>query len=331
MIPLETDAPWQIAWPHAAQLGESPYWDAAEQRLYWVDIAERQLLRARPGEATVEHWSLPSEPGCVAPARRGGWVLALRDGIYRAQQWQGALHRIAHIGYDPRQHRANDGRCDAQGRFWIGTLDETRQLANAALYCLDARQAPPSLRCVLGQPGATPDAGAPDPAALRVSTANGLAFSPQEDTLYWADTRQHTVWAWDFDADTARLTRQRVWAQWPSKPVDWEPDPLAPADPQYLGRPDGACVDALGNYWVALYEGRRVCQLAPNGQLLRAIATPVQCPTMPCLGGPDLRTLYVTSARAHRGEAECAALPASGQVIALQVPTPGLPVARFAD
>jgi len=99
----------------------------------------------------------------------------------------------------------------------------------------------------------------------------------------------------------------------------------------YQGRPDGAAVDVLGNYWVAMYEGRRVCQLAPDGSLLAEFAVPAQCPTMPCFGGEDLQTLFVTTARHGRGAAELAHFPESGCVFAMRVSVPGLPVNFFVD
>lgn len=101
--------------------------------------------------------------------------------------------------------------------------------------------------------------------------------------------------------------------------------------PGYRGRPDGAAVDALGNYWVAMYEGARVLQFAPSGELLADIATPMACPTMPCFGGDDLRTLYLTSASKQRSAQELAAWPLSGCVLAMRVAVPGLPVNFFRD
>ena len=107
------------------QLGESPFWHPHERSLYWVDIPQCTVLRTRgDGDAAViERWRLPSEPGCMAPARNGGLVLALRDGIYRARQWGGELVLLARADYDTRTMRFNDGKCDALGRFWAGTLN----------------------------------------------------------------------------------------------------------------------------------------------------------------------------------------------------------------
>ena len=308
------EALWQTVSPHRCYLGESPCWHPQEQMLYWVDIPGKQVLRANVYMGSVETWDLPTEPGCIAPASAGGLVLALRDGIFRADTWGGPLQQIARLDINPANTRANDGKCDTQGRFWVGTMDETRQLKNAALYCVDARgPGQPRVDCKVAP-------------SWDKTTANGLAFSADDRTLYWGDSSSHTVWAWDFDATTANMAQQRPFIEVPAKPAGWQP-----LDAGYGGRPDGATVDAQGNYWVAMYEGQRVCQFAPDGSLLATLPTPLLCPTMVCLGGEDLKTLYVTSAGLHRSTAEQVAYPLSGTVLSIRVEVAGLPVNFFHD
>ena len=142
-----TPMDWRPVSAHRCALGESPFWHPHEHMLYWVDIAQRQVARANVHTGMVQTWDLPSEPGCIAPVLGGGLVLALRDGIFRAAEWGGALARIAQLPYDPSSVRANDGRCDALGRFWVGTVDETKTHNAAALYCVDARQGAAIVSC----------------------------------------------------------------------------------------------------------------------------------------------------------------------------------------
>lgn len=302
---------WQPISPATYALGESPFWHPQEQTLYWVDIAGKQVLRAPGGSGSVQAWAMPSEPGCMAPAASGGLVIALRHGIFRARHWGGALELLATLDYDTTTVRANDGKCDALGRLWVGTVDETKTQRQAALYCIDARAThggSVQVRRVMGD-------------AL---TANGLAWSPDNATLYWADTPAHAVHAFDFDLADATLGAARAWAQCPPKPTGWQV-----GDSGYGGRPDGAAVDAQGNYYSAMYEGQRLCQFAPDGTLLAAWPTPVPCPTMPCFGGPDLKTLYLTSVRHGRSAQELLSFPLSGCVFSTRVNTPGLPVNFF--
>ena len=302
-------------------LGESPFWHPDESTLYWIDIPGRAVLRKRidgigtDSAAPVERWPMPTEPGCIAPARNGGLVMALRDGIYRARTWGGPLVQLAAADYDTRTMRFNDGKCDARGRFWAGTLNEAKDRPNATLYCLDARAS--------GQ-GRTPTVTR---MANEATTANGLAFSPDARTMYWADTPAHAVRAWDWSADSNTLTQPRVFKAFDAKPAGWTPDSSA----SYDGRPDGATIDAAGNYWVAMYEGAQILCFAPSGERIAVLPVPAQCPTMPCFGGEDLRTLFVTTVSEKRPEAERARLPASGHVMAQRVDTPGLPVAYFED
>lgn len=314
---------WRAVTTVPCELGESPFWHPREQMLYWVDISGKKILRVNESMDAPETWDMVSEPGCIAPAASGGLVIALRHGVFRARSWRSPLQHIATLDYDPAQLRANDGKCDALGRFWVGTLDETRVARNAALYSLDCREgrAPEIARKV-------------DYLTIPATTANGLAWSPDGRTLYWADTPSHIVHAWDYEPRSNAMSAHRTFVQFDPKPPGWQADTardLCGHMSGYGGRPDGAAVDIQGNYFVAMFEGRRVCKFSHDGTLLAAFATPAQCPTMPCFGGADLQTLYLTTARHNRSAAELEAFPLSGCVFSMQVDVPGLPVNFFAD
>lgn len=278
-------------------LGESPLWHPDEQALYWVDIPGHRLHRYEPAAARHDEWPLASEPGCCAALLGGGLLLAMRDGLWRFDTRRGERSRIAEPPYDPAAQRFNDGKPDPQGRFWVGTIDDRRR-PEAALYRLDG--------------------GALAKVAGGISVSNGLAFSPDGRTLYWADTKAHAVYAFDFDGHDGSLSRRRVFRQFAPRGDD---QPLA----GYGGRPDGAAVDTEGAYWVAMFEGQRLLRIAPDGTLLAELALPVCCPTMPCFGGADLRTLYITTARDKRPPEELATQPLAGCVLQLRVAVPGLP------
>jgi sugar lactone lactonase YvrE len=297
---------WTRITTEADQLGESPFWHPTEQRLYWVDIPGRRVARVAvdvlKAQGAVEYWPLDQDPGCIAPVQGGGLVLALRDGIFRAREWGGTLHKLADAPYDTARLRFNDGKCDAQGRFWAGTLYEPKDQQLGVLYMLD------------GQGLHAMKAG--------VTTANGLAWSSDGRTAYWADTAAHQVCAFDSDPASGQLSGQRLFHQRTPKPAGWawgSPEP-------YGGRPDGAAVDAQGCYWSAQFEGGRLLRLSPKGEVLAEVPVPALCPTMPCFGGPDLKTLFVTTARHGRSEAELAQYPGAGCVWAMRVEVAGLRV-----
>jgi sugar lactone lactonase YvrE len=307
---------WQALGPERYELGESPFWHPQEQTLYWVDILGKKILRANVYMGAVQAWDMPSEPGCIAPAATGGLVVALRHGIFRAREWQGPLELLATLPYDTASVRANDGKCDALGRFWVGTIDEPKASRAGALFSVDCRHG----AAVVQQHVAD---------AL---TGNGIAWSPDGGTLYWADTPSHTVRAWNFDAQHNTLSNPHTFAQFVAKPAGWQFDASVPTgQAAYGGRPDGAAVDVQGNYYSAAFEGGQVCKFAPDGTLLATFPTPVLCPTMPCFGGEDLKTLYLTSARHGRSPSELATYPQSGGVFSLRMDVPGLAVNFFRD
>ena len=299
-------------------LGESPFWHPQEQRLYWVDIPGRRIARVAvqglKAQGPVEYWPMAEEPGCIAPVRGdGGLVIALRDGICLARAWGGPLQRLAAAPYDTTKLRFNDGKCDAQGRFWAGSLYEPKDQPLGALYMLDGQGLHPMTG---GENGGVKDG---------VVTANGLAWSPDGCTAYWADTAAHQVRAFDFDPTTGQLSAPRVFHQMTPKPAGWTWGDTAP----YGGRPDGAAVDAEGCYWSAQYEGQRLLRLSPAGEVLAEVKTPVPCPTMPCFGGPDLKTLFITTSRQGRSAQELAQYPDAGCVFAMRVAVAGLLVNGF--
>ena len=307
---MNSQTHWQTVVARPDELGESPFWHPQEMALYWIDIPGRQVRRCNVFTGTVESWLMPMEPGCIAPAAGGGLVIALRDGIYRARLWGGELQCIAPFFHDTITTRFNDGKADPAGRFWAGTMYEPRDKALAELFSLDCRAGAPVIERKAGD----------------ATIANGLAWSPDEKTVYWTDTVQHTIWAWDWDRDSNAMTHRRVFRQFDTKPAGWQYGMSG-----YGGRPDGAAVDAQGNYWVAMFEGARILKLAPGGETLAEYHTRAQCPTMPCFGGNDLKTLYITTASAKRPEAELRDMPLSGCVFAMPVDVPGLQVNFFQD
>lgn len=288
--------------PHRCLLGESPLWHPDEQQFYCVDIPGRQVLRWRPGADLPDVFPQDAEPGCIAARAGGGLVVARRDGLWALDTTSGALQQLAPPPYDPARQRYNDGKPDAAGRLWVGTLSDARE-PESSLYRIDASGAHAQLGGIV--------------------TSNGLAWSPDGRWIYRSDTKAHRVWRHAFDVATGMLGAAEVFASF---------TPRAPEEPlsSYGGRPDGAAVDASGAYWVAMFEGARLLRFAPDGELLQTLALPVRCPTMPTFGGADLRTLFITTAREKRPADELAREPWAGAVLTLRVDVPGLPAARCA-
>ncbi|MCW0236588.1 MAG: SMP-30/gluconolactonase/LRE family protein [Ferrovibrio sp.] len=278
-------------------LAESPVWSVAGQTLWFVDINAPALHRLDPATLTLETWKMPAAIGCIALMQDGGVIAARRDGIWRLDLAGGPETLLAPSPLEAA--RFNDGRCDRQGRFWVGGMTDTRE-PETALYRLDGASLPGRLTRQ-GLVGA-------------IATSNALAWSPDGATLYHADTPTHCVFAYDYDAKTAAISNRRLFL-----------------DLRDSGeRPDGAAVDSAGNYWVALYGAGRVVQFSPVGERLRDVHLPVKAPTMPCFGGPDLKTLYITTARQKHDADELAKMPLAGGIFSVRVDIPGLPETPFA-
>lgn len=291
----------QVAFEQPMQVGECPLWDPQQELLYWVDIAGCAVHRLNPATGAHSSWQMPAEPGCIARNASGGLVVALRSGFFRLDTGNGgALQQIAAAPYDTATTRFNDGRCDAAGRFWAGSMYEPRDRQLGTMYCLDR--------------------GTVHQHWSGVTVSNGLAFSPDQRTLYHADTTAHLIRRYAFDLERGAASAPQVFRQFSSDKTR-----------DYGGRPDGAAVDSEGAYWCAMFDGGRLLRLSPEGEILREIPLPLRCPTMIAFGGADLRTLYITSARHNRAAAELAEHPLSGCLLSMRVDVAGLPEHAYID
>ncbi|QGZ39200.1 sugar lactone lactonase YvrE [Pseudoduganella flava] len=287
----------KVAFDAPMQVGEGPLWHPAEGALYWVDIDGLAVHRLVEGtdDSTVRHdsWIMTSEPSALARHADGGLVVATRNGFVHLNTDTGAVTDIAPAPFDCSKARFNDGKPDAAGRFWVGTIYEPRDQPAAEMFVLEKGEV---RRAWAGG----------------MTNSNGLAFSPDNRTMYHADTTAHRITRYDFDVATGAVANQREVRQ-------FSMDKSA----GYGGRPDGAAIDSEGNYWVAMFEGGRIVKLSSSGEELDEIALPVRCPTMVAFGGADLRTLYITTA-GKRPQAELEQYPLSGRVLSVRLPVAGL-------
>ncbi|HEX2727006.1 MAG TPA: SMP-30/gluconolactonase/LRE family protein [Beijerinckiaceae bacterium] len=274
-------------------LGESPIWSSAESVLYWVDIHKPSILRADLAEGSVTEWPLPENVGSIG-FRPDGLVASLRLGFALFDTATGAVKRLAQPLAGRHNIRFNDGRVDRAGRFWAGTVHEKRERGTAALYRLD------------------PD-GSCREMATGFTVSNGISWSPDNRTMYFADSQDRAVYAFDFDLADGAIANRRLFARFS----------------EGEGIPDGATVDVDGAYWVAHFDGGKITRYAPDGRVDRTIPMPVPRPTSCAFGGPGLKTLYVTSASFGLSPEQRASAPLSGSVFALDVGTQGLPEPVF--
>ena len=279
--------------PHRARLGEGPFWDAPTQALYWVDIAARQALRLMGGQLQV--WQLPEHVSAFIPCERGDALVTLSSGVYRLDLATEALTLLCVA--DPKAgNRGNEARCDAQGRLWLGTMqnnigEQGEDLPiirrSGGLFRIDADATVTRLLNGLGIP-------------------NTLLWNEAGSQVHFGDSMDGTLYQHSIQAD-GQLGAAQAWF-----------------GPHTRGGPDGSAMDAEGYIWNARWDGSCLLRLTPSGAVDRIIELPVSRPTSCVFGGPELTTLYITSAASPLNH------PLDGAVLAIEVDVPGKPCHRFA-
>jgi sugar lactone lactonase YvrE len=276
-------------------LGESPVWCEREQALFWVDIRAPAVCRLDAAGGTEQRFILPDLCGGVALSGDARLVLALRTGLAAFERATDRVDPVLQPEPEALGNRLNEARCDRRGRLWVGTMRDYGAATTGSLYRVLA-----DLRC--------------DRMLETITVPNAFCWSPDDRTMYFADTPDGRLRAYAFDPEAGRLGAMRVLVDAGVLP----------------GRPDGAAVDADGCIWTARYEGACVARVTPDGRVDRVLDVPATRVTACTFGGPDLRTLYVTTARQKLSAEQLAAQPLAGAVFAARVATPGLPEPRFA-
>jgi L-arabinonolactonase len=277
-----------------AILGEGPYWDVADQRLYWVDIKGKLIHRFNPATSKDETWSTPEVVGSLAVRAKGGLVVALQSGLYFFDLTTSEATPVVLPPGHPSHNRFNDGKVDRQGRFWAGSMDDLENEPSGGLFRLDT-----NLIC--------------QRLVDQITISNSLCWSPDAKTLYYSDSHQRTVWEWDFDSNSGEISNRRAFIE------------LTSSD----GFPDGATVDAEGYFWLSVWGAWEVRRYDPRGRLVQTVKMPVQQPSCPMFGGPDLETIYVTSASKGLSEKQRSEQPQAGSLFAFRPGVKGLPEMRF--
>ena len=241
-------------------VGEGAFWHPAEQVLYFVDILAPALFRFDPADRSLRRWDMPSAIGSFGALADGRFIVALKTGIQLFDPVSGHFEMVAPEAGMPG-NRYTDGKVGPDGRFWIGSMDDRPEKEPvAALYRIDHDGS-----CTKMLDG--------------LIVSNGLAWSADGRTMFHSDSRGQYVQAFDYDVATGAIANQRRLLR------------LEEED----GRPDGAAGDAEGYYWSAGVSAGCLNRIAANGTIERKFVMPAPSPTMPCFGGTDLKTVYVTS------------------------------------
>lgn len=271
----------------ACELGEGPVWRAADRSVWFVDIKGLRIHRYEPGTGAAWTWMAPAQPGFIAPKADGTWIAGLETGLHRFDPASGRFEPMAAVEDAGLDNRLNDGFVDGKGRLWFGSMHDGETNLTGALYRLDAN----GLRRM--------DAG--------YCITNGPAVSPDGRTLYHTDTLKRVLYAFDLAADGS-LANKRVFAEIEDG----------------AGYPDGPAVDAEGCVWTGLFAGWGARRYSPKGDQIGFVKLPVANVTKLAFGGPDLKTVYATTAWKGLSAAEREAQPLAGGLFRFHVDTPGL-------
>jgi sugar lactone lactonase YvrE len=274
-------------------LGESPVWDERRGVVFHEDLKGRALHVFDPRRGDVARHDFKSEVCALGLCESGRLLVALRAEIVLFDPDAGEATPLARFDF-PGHVRLNDGKVGPDGAFFVGSMDERPEREPiGVLYRVTAD-------------------GAVRATELRAKVSNGLAWSPDGRTLWRSCSRTPFLETMPFDPETGALGPARRIA--------------CPGEAE--GRPDGAAMDAEGVYWSAGVSAAVLNRIGAGGAVLERIPVPVAAPTMPCFGGPDLRTLYVTSHRETPPE-RLAQYPLTGRLLAARAPVAGAPVHRF--
>ncbi|MDB5585085.1 MAG: hypothetical protein JWP26_55 [Devosia sp.] len=281
--------------PASTFLGEGPHWSERDKKLYFVDILAPAVYTGDTVKGTYVSMPVPELVGFIIPRTRGGFVTAMHGEIRGIDLPSGSITTISHPEADRPGNRFNDGKCDRRGRLWAGSLAIDTAPDQGRLWRLD-----------------------PDGRAFEMDrgfhVSNGMGWSPDDKTFYFADTAKQLIYAYDFDIDSGSIANRRVFI----------------SVPESEGKPDGLTVDAEGFVWAAHWDGWCVTRYDPDGKVDRVINLPVPRPTSCVFGGPDMQTLFVTTARIRLSAAQLTEAPLSGSIFAIDTGIKGLQDPMFA-
>ncbi len=277
-------------------VGEGPTWDERRHCLWWTDIMSKMLFRLDWPGRELTSFPMPRRLGSLGLCKSGRLILAFEDGVFLHEPGTDRFDLVASIEAEIVTNRLNDGKVGPDGAFWVGSMDERNpRQATGALYRVTMESAVKQFGDVI--------------------VSNGLAWSPDGRIMIHTDSSVPAIDAWDFDAATGAISNRRRIA----RPTN------------EIGRPDGGAFDSDGFYWSAGVSAGHLNCWDMTGNLVKHLPLPMPHPTMPCFGGPDLKTVFVTSLRAMGTQTDLEKWPQSGGLLVGDLGVAGAPVHRFRD
>jgi D-xylonolactonase len=285
----------ECIWEARAELGESTIWVDDEQALYFVDGLAGRLLRYSESVGPSEVYRHDGVIGFIAQRVGGGFIAGMDNKLYKLDTLLGSAVELACPEPNLPNSQFNDGKVDAHGCLWAGTLDRDCAQPVGSLYHVRKDF---SWKAV--------DHG--------YLCTNGPAFSPEGRFLYHTDSMRRTIYKFDLDLDEGAIASKRVFVQFD----------------EHAGLPDGMTVDHDGRLWVAHFGGARVTAFAPNGKIEAVLRLPVPNVTTCAFGGSNGGTLFIATSRTGMTKAQLREAPLAGGLFACEGLARGIRAFAFA-
>lgn len=286
----------ECVWEIGALLGEGPLWVEHEQAIYWVDIFSNTVHRYLLADGARKTWNFDFEVTSLSARKQGGFIGTIQDGYAYIDLEKQTVEAVQVVESDIPNNRFNDGKVDAQGRYWAGTMDTNQTSESGILYRLNADL---SL----------------DTMDENYIITNGPTFSKDGKILYHTDTIKREIYAFDLDS-TGAISNKHIFTKF---------------EDESEGLPDGMTIDSEDCIWVCHFGGARITRYSPEGKILQVIPMPVPNITSCTFAGDNLDTLYITTARTAIEEADLPKYPLAGSLFSFKPGVQGLPTTMFAD
>jgi sugar lactone lactonase YvrE len=288
----------ELAYEIPSLLGEGALWSVGLQQLWWVDIEGKKLNLYHPSTNQNQSFDMPSRIGTVVEvANEDRVIVALEDGLYFFDWNTNTLEFIINPEASKPDLRFNDGKCDPQGRFWVGSMHMNQTTGAAGLYRLNRDL---TVYQALDQ----------------ITISNGIVWTSDHKTMYYIDTPTGKVMGYDYDPETGAISNPRV----------------AVEIPQGTGHPDGMAIDVEDKIWVAHWGGAAVYRYDPlTGKTLLKVEVPALNITSVAFTGPELKTLLITSASVGMDENQVQNFPLAGSLFTVEVDVKGCTFSLFKE
>jgi sugar lactone lactonase YvrE len=275
-------------------LGEGPVWRHETKELIWVDYNKGDLCRYHLSSKQYTSIKLAETLMLAMPTDRGNFLLAVKNEVWLYSIKENKILKKQLVDENKPNNRLNDGKCDAKGRLWIGTMDDGAKPDSGALYQVES-----GLKYqMMDEPYTIP---------------NGIAWNSANTEMYVVDSYTKHVYRYDFNLEDGSIANRKVLIDTSSQE----------------GSPDGMCIDQEDNLWIAFWQGQCLIQYNLSGEIISKIVLPVHIPTSCCFGGDDLSTLFITSSRAYDSPENISKFPLSGGLFAIRTEIAGAPVPLF--